>query len=124
MQTIIETYTPTVGDVFVMSWGYDQTNTDAFAVVRCTPKTVWVKPCEMEAVGEGLSTRLRPALKDGQPITSEFRWETIGKILPDGTVRKAINGTPSFRGYSFASAYLWNGERDFYDTLATGQPGR
>lgn len=34
---------PQVGDMFVYSWGYDQTNVDAFQVVRVTEKSMWLR---------------------------------------------------------------------------------
>lgn len=33
-----------VGDIFVNSWGYDQTNVDAYQVTRLTPKKMELAP--------------------------------------------------------------------------------
>jgi len=42
--------TVAVGDIFEMSWGYDQTNVDYFQVVRLTPKGVYVREIGAEQV--------------------------------------------------------------------------
>jgi hypothetical protein len=36
--------TPQIGDIFVNSWGYDQTNVDAYQVTRLTPKKMELAP--------------------------------------------------------------------------------
>jgi hypothetical protein len=45
MNTIEQTpfHPVAVGDIFRMSWGYDQTNVDYFQVVKTTPKGVYVR---------------------------------------------------------------------------------
>jgi len=51
------------GDVVRYSWGYDQTNIDAFEVVRETPKSVWIRPIRTEQVpGSGgfMSAKVLP----------------------------------------------------------------
>ena len=58
-----------VGDVLRYSWGYDQTNVNAFAVVRATKASVWLQPIRTEGVpgSEGfMSRRVRPC--PDQPI--------------------------------------------------------
>ena len=51
-----------VGDVFIESWGYDQTNVDYFEVVSITKsgKSCKVLPIGAKTVGEGHATRLVP----------------------------------------------------------------
>lgn len=126
------TYTPNPGDVFIESWGYDQTNINAWAVVRATTQTVWIKPCALERVGEGHSTRLRPQLVNGKPVVREFR-ETrsrVGKVLNDGSVRKLVKFTewrqepePYLNLTTYSNGYLWDRESAFFDTIAAGYPG-
>lgn len=41
-----ESQDPIVGKIYVRSWGYDQTNVNAFQVVRATPKMMWLRPIE------------------------------------------------------------------------------
>ena len=38
------------GDLFEMSWGYDQTNVDYFQVTRVSDKGVWVREIGMKSV--------------------------------------------------------------------------
>jgi hypothetical protein len=38
------------GDVLRYSWGYDQTNVDAFEVVRTSEKSVWLQRIEVQGV--------------------------------------------------------------------------
>lgn len=42
-----------VGDIVYTSWGYDQTNTDFYAIVRVSGRCVWVRPIasDYEATG-------------------------------------------------------------------------
>jgi len=41
-----------VGDVFLNSWGYDQTNTDFYQVVRVTKASVFLQKIAYEVVNE------------------------------------------------------------------------
>ena len=53
-----------VGDIFVASWGYDQTNIDFYEVVAKTAARVKVRPIssiEVEDEGSRFSTALLPA---------------------------------------------------------------
>jgi hypothetical protein len=47
--------TPTVkvGDLFNMSWGWEQTNNNFFEVVRVTPKGAYVREIEKRSIGSG-----------------------------------------------------------------------
>jgi hypothetical protein len=61
------TPTPTVkvGDLFNMSWGYDQTNNNTFQVTRITPKGVYVREIgRKSAGGEGFMCQNVVAVKD------------------------------------------------------------
>lgn len=44
--------TPQVGDIFVNSWGYDQTNVDAYQVIRLTPKKMVLREIATQPVPE------------------------------------------------------------------------
>ena len=128
MNTTATTYVPQPGDIYVMSGGYDQTNVNAFIVVRVSPsgKSVYIKPCGMRPVGEGHSTRLMP---DANLPTG--RWSHLhgDRVESDGTVRKVVqvpdygDGEPLVRIWSHGSAWLWDGERTYYDTHAAGYTG-
>ena len=42
--------TPQIGDLYVNSWGYDQTNVDAYQVTRLTPKKMELAPIDTAPV--------------------------------------------------------------------------
>ena len=90
-----------VGDIFRMSWGYDQTNVDYFQVVRLTPKGVVVREIEHEEVPGtnkgGMSCMVRP-LKDR--FAKQSHWIADNNV---GVSRRVNQGEkPSM---SFGSRY-------------------
>lgn len=114
------------GDVFVCSWGYDQTNVDAFVVVRTTRASVEVMKGHFSTIGEGHSTRLVPDRNRFTP----FDDHTIvdGQVTPQGTIRKVVQeggSSPYIRVFNFwgGIAHLWDGETSYYDTHAAGYMG-
>lgn len=113
------------GDVFVESWGYDQTNIDFYVVTRVTRSSVYLKPCGARTVGEGMSTRLVP---DPSKV-NEYRDNRarIGKVNARGEVVKRVKagwrGEPWLNLTSYSGASLWDGERSYFDTYAAGLPG-
>jgi hypothetical protein len=116
-----------VGDVFVASWGYDQTNVDAYVVVRVTKAMVAIKKCPLKPVGEGHRTKLIPDPSSPIDFTeARYCWE--GTPNEDGEIMKrtrvsSYDGTPSIKITDYAWGYLWDGERSYFDTLAAGYPG-
>jgi len=114
-----------VGDVFVCSWGYDQTNVDAFVVVRVSAsgKTVWTMPAKVHAPDDGgPSVRVMPTRlvnPDGSmslDYTSEDRrggeWQAKQHRISDG-----YRGVPVIRvGNGNYTAHLWNGIESFHQT--------
>ncbi len=63
-----------VGDLFCMSWGYDQTNVNFYQVTRMTPKGVYVREIGAKKVpgSDGfMSERLVPN-KDSFLISSQW----------------------------------------------------
>jgi len=92
-----------VGDIYVCSWGYEQTNIDYYQVVRVLPKSVVVQAID--------STRSYDGPMHGQsfPIANRFCGE-------ERTVRLRVDGTggTSFRVNSFSWAYPWNGKPSFF----------
>lgn len=116
-----------VGDVFVESWGYGQTNVDTYVVVRKTASSIFLKPCGQELTEDGRNVRPRP------DRILEFREEPgqhtrIGKVNANGEIRKAMP-TVGFGGRlwmkmtSYSGASRWDGERAYHDTIAAGMPG-
>lgn len=75
-----------VGDVFVLSWGYDQTNVDFWEVVRLTGAGVEVRHLETVVVEEGNGTDL---VEPGFP----FGTGKVVRLREDaGTAYIAIRG--------------------------------
>jgi len=53
-----------VGDIFVNSWGYDQTNIDYFQVTRKTNKTIYIREISSEVKETGFMCGDSTAKKD------------------------------------------------------------
>ena len=129
-QTAPATETPTVkvGDFFVSSWGYDQTNIDFYKVVGLTPsgKSVkvqkWSSTLAPGAVSGGPQERVVPGngprtYNDWSACTPEMDyWErqeaVTQKPEPVETKRLRLGGykDASFTVNSYSNAYLWDGE--------------
>ncbi len=116
-----------VGDVFVESWGYDQTNIDYYEVVRLMPQSVELVHIPAKTVGEGERLRLVP------DVGARHEPRTFNNGMPDMSKRggrkfiKRVaadhDGDPTIRLTSFSSGYLWDGESSHFDTIAAGYPG-
>ena len=98
-----------VGDLFSMSWGYDQTNVDSFQVVRVSDAGVWVREIGAKHVeGSGgfmcqdvmvaPNTFLERGHWCGESNKPTFRRINVS-IKNDGTKSVYFN----FRGRYFAS---------------------
>jgi hypothetical protein len=99
-----------VGDIFVSSWGYDQTNIDFFEVVRLTGASVVVRPIgkdriEMNGPG-GNKVMPRKGAFTGQEMTKR-----ISGVGPNGDDR-GFN-RPAFSVNSYATAFLWDGQPEY-----------
>ena len=92
-----------VGDIFVCSWGYEQTNIDYYQVVKLLPKSVVIQSISSTRTYEG------PMHGKMVPIVNSF----VGE---ERTVRIRVDGDgkPSFRVNSFSWAYPWKGEANFF----------
>jgi len=73
METSIPTKLTTIkpGMIFSHSWGYDQTNVDAYQVVKATAKTVWMRKIKTYEVSTGDMTA------DVWPIRGDFAKKEI-----------------------------------------------
>lgn len=78
--------TVSVGDVFVNSWGYDQTNVDYYQVVEVKGKTATLRPIASSMVegSEGFMCC------DVVPVRNKFVGESFKKRI------QGYNGIPSF----------------------------
>jgi hypothetical protein len=91
-----------VGDIFMYSWGYDQTNIDFFKGIKTTEKTVTVQQIEAESVkGEdGFMT------DECVPKRDVFK----GRSKP---VRKTMYPATDKQGgyclhFDYGTGYLWD----------------
>ena len=103
-----------VGDIFYMSWGYEQTNVDFFRVKELKGKTqvvlqeVYLKITEEDACG-GMSADRK---YDGQ----NYKLVENSCFVKDndkGMIKKVLGTkeSPYLNMTSYANAYLYNGEK-------------
>jgi len=91
------------GDIFKCSWGYDQTNTDFYQVVRViSEKTIELRMIKSKQVDD----------HHVEPVVNDFTSEKFRRHPRYSNDRAYINGE-----CSFMSASLWNGE-PCYETAA------
>ena len=92
-----------VGDIFVCSWGYEQTNIDFYKITAVTGASV-------KYVSIGADRKYTgPMHGETTPnLNSVGTNESIARIRVDGT------GKVSFRINSYSFAYPWGGEACFF----------
>ena len=81
------------GDIFVSSWGYDQTNVDFYEVVKVAAKTVTLIPIERKV-----------QLKGFMPIPGSGKGKAFRRRIID------CFDVPACRITSYATARLWGGK--------------
>lgn len=111
-----------VGDFFVSSWGYDQTNIDFFKVIALTPKGIKVQQWQSKRVTEdgpqvGVVPGEEPATdSDWSAATEDMNdWERrkARKDVPKPILQKRLwtwGSQPAFTVNDYSSAYLWDGK--------------
>lgn len=107
-----------VGDFFVSTWGYDQTNVDFFKVVGLTPKGVRVQKWSSKLVDDnGPITHVVPGEcpRKGAWVRGEDGTRTWDREVdaPIETKRLQQGGRLYFRVTSYSSAYKWEGQPMF-----------
>jgi hypothetical protein len=106
--TKVEKPLPTVnvGDIFVSSWGYDQTNIDFYKVLNVKNKSAIL-------------------VEIGQ--TRNYTGHMQGICIPDHTVVgkklltkriQVVGNKPCFKLTSYASAFLWDGKNEHFTEWA------
>lgn len=98
-----------VGDVFVTSWGYEQTNIDYFEVVEKHGQYVTLRPIASHTV-EDTGWMQRTV----EPVPGSYI-DRCALIDGKQSARYKVKGTknsPRIDLTSFASAYIWDGEPD------------
>lgn len=106
------------GDVFVCSWGYDQTNTDFYKVVAMTKSGKSVKIQKWNARVTGTD---RVTVGDG-PFTQSYYNHRTGErehyVAPVETKRlRTDSSRPSISMTSYSSAYLVDPQAEHYATI-------
>lgn len=111
-----------VGDIFKAVWGYDDTNTNFFQVVKlCGAESVRVREVALPIVTEtrtwGSSSKTCRIVNDALPTTA---FSVFIKNQVDGDqkrIRLGYDGKPSFKLRSFADATLVRGDTvEAYDS--------
>ena len=105
-----------VGDIFVASWGYGQTNVDAYQVVeKPSAHYAILKPIAMKPVegSEGMDCCRVVPVKDSfcAKETHDSFWEDKDKPF-----RKKVSVYGHITLDTFASAYKWDGKATFYNS--------
>lgn len=95
------------GDIFYMSWGYDQTNADFFQVIKLVGKTmVEIRSICSKSVND------ETTYSDVVPVKDSFQDNDIwsnGKPMKK-KVKDGYNGSPAIKIANYANAYLWDGK--------------
>jgi hypothetical protein len=97
---------PQVGDVYVNTWGYDQTQVDAYQVVRVLPKTMELRQIITRSIPGTQGFMCQHCIpvpyffKEG---SRPFRVRTGGKS-PDGF------------GLNYGYASKWDGNQTYYES--------
>lgn len=106
--TKVEKPLPTVreGDIYVSSWGYDQTNIDFYKVL-----TVKNKTAVLVEIGQ---TRNYTGPMQGQCMPNP---EVAGTKLYTKRIQN-YNDKPYFKLTSFSSAYPWDGKSEMFTEWA------
>lgn len=93
-----------VGDVFVCSWGYDQTNIDFYQVAEVKGRQVVIRQITSRLVnGEEGFMQGRSI-----PNKNNFKGEPMSKLVQSG-----YENRPSLKIESYAWASLWDGKPEW-----------
>lgn len=115
VSTETTTYVPVVGDVFVASWGYDQTNVDFYRVVGTTPSGKSVKIQQVQTLVLSEESGCARVVATDEPaqvrIWNADRTNMISTDAPVETkrVNTRYSGGPRLALTSYSSAWLWDG---------------
>lgn len=103
-----------VGDVFIATWGYEQTNNDFFQVVKVCGKSVRVRQVKPKVISEdyisGMSADFTVDLEgELEPVERSF----FIKDQERGDLKriKEYGGVPEFKISSYAYAYKVEGNK-------------
>ena len=97
-----------VGDIFDMSWGFDQTNVNFFQVTRVTPKGVYVREIGYKGAG-GEGFMCQNVVATPNVFLQRSQWCGDGNTE---TLRKVgrIDGRPYLSFGRSYCAFRWDGK--------------
>ena len=120
-----------VGDFFVCSWGYDQTNVDFYKVVGLTKsgKSVRVQKWSQAHSGQETHFTSESVVAGGSPAMGAWvrtpegysQWDSSVEA-PVMTKRLRLGGYKgaSFSVNDYSSAYLWDGQAEYQTASGFG----
>lgn len=100
-----------VGDIFVASWGYDQTNLNWYEVVAVKGKMAMVREIGSRAVSENQNITM------SVPVPGRYIGPPERKLLQKSPL---ADSRPYFKVTSFSSAQLWEGKPKYETTTGWG----
>lgn len=89
-----------IGEVFVASWGYEQTNVDFYQVIGLTAKSVRLRAIAQERTADGYTT----------PIENKF----IGDVF----TRRYDNKHKHVKIADYSHGRIWNGKPQHFTCYA------
>ncbi len=93
-----------VGDIYVCSWGYGQTNIDYYQITQVLNASVKYRSIGGKRTYDGHMNGSTVPIKD----SFDGSTEQIARL------RSSSDGRPSFRINSYSWAYKWDGKPDFF----------
>lgn len=101
-----------VGDFFVESWGYEQTNIDFYKVVAVTAKSIKIQHWTTRTAGDPYAPQVDVVPGDG-PVTGGrdadgyYHDDMVAPIITKRV--KTYADRPFVKMTSYSNAYLWDG---------------
>jgi hypothetical protein len=106
-----------VGDIFVASWGYDQTNLNWYQVTKLIGKTM----VEIREIGDVIDSTPHFTYANKKAVKDSFLTKShLNNYNNNEPVRKKVNvnvyggnKSVSISVFSHANAYLWDGKAEY-----------
>lgn len=115
-----------VGDFFVSSWGYDQTNIDFYKVVGVTAKCVKIQKVNTRVTADHFS---QDEVEPGwEPVKGHWvRRDGVSTYDPEAPapvmlkrVQSGYKGAPTLTMTSYSIAQLWDGKPQYQTASGFG----
>jgi len=91
-----------IGDIFINSWGYDQTNIDYYQVVKKSKKTIKIRAISSEVVEDGFMQG------QSKPKINDFVGEELQKTPYEYTDDSCLSGRVYLTS-TYGSMQKWDG---------------